>query len=750
MVAQDAILSNLSRSLSRAEVESCEGLLSIPECKQALDDMSKGKTPGSDGFPMELFSSFCDVLGADLVPIFNYAFDCGKFSTSQRRGLIIVLYKKDDRLETKNYHPISLLNVDYKIATRAISGRLLGVIGSIVGSDQTCGIPGQTISENLCLIRDLVEYADMPLALLSLDQEKAFDRLDWTFLQRILLKFGFGDSFCRWIGLFYTDVESAVVINGWTSSFFRPSRGVRQGCPLSPLLYILCIEALACAITAAPVIEGVTLPGMDSVFKCYGYADDTSIAVTTNASIAATFDVYAQYEQASGAKLNRGKSKGLWLGAWKHHQDALHGIKWVKELSLLGATISAGDYSTSTWEPPVAKLEKRLSAWKGRQLTFQGKTTVINTLALSQLWHLCHVFVVPEWAVKRIKKAVWGFFWSGRKELVSRCTVCLPKAHGGFGLIDFELKAKAFCLQWVRRYFLPSPAKWKAIFSFFFLSCLSAVPVQVFASANFPDRLIGLLPPYYQCMVHAWLEFDGGVVDGILSLDVSSPKPCALAELNSHSTDVIGRRLLSPEPHCISKFLRTYGPLYWSQTWDQVHLTSLYRPVVDVNWKIAHSVLYTASRLVNNFGMANIDVMCHCQADEETPEHLFFEWIYARILDDWVYVNLMVVYPAATPFTVEELLFGINRHQHDNIPSIIIWMLQVVKHHLWVACCDFRFRGQLRTKVECLKALIARIKFLLKVLASRYCSPQIRSFEKQWLANKTLGHFEGEKLVFSF
>ena len=103
MVAQDAILSNLCRSLSLAEVESCEGLLSIPECKQALDGMSKGKTPGSDGFPMELFSSFWDVLGADLVRILNCAFDCGKLSTSQLRGLIIVLYKKDDRLETKNY-----------------------------------------------------------------------------------------------------------------------------------------------------------------------------------------------------------------------------------------------------------------------------------------------------------------------------------------------------------------------------------------------------------------------------------------------------------------------------------------------------------------------------------------------------------------------------------------------------------------------------------------------------------------------
>ncbi len=185
--AQDVMLSRLTRSLSPAEIESCKGFLTLPECHAALLGMSHGKTPGSDGFPMEFFVSFWDILGLDFVWILNVAFESGQLSASQRRGLIIVLYKKGDRLETKNFHPISLLNVGYKIATRAISGQLLGVIGTVVGYDQTCGIPGHTISENLTLIRDLIGYvdrADMPLALLSLDQEKAFDHVDWDFLHR--------------------------------------------------------------------------------------------------------------------------------------------------------------------------------------------------------------------------------------------------------------------------------------------------------------------------------------------------------------------------------------------------------------------------------------------------------------------------------------------------------------------------------------------------------------------------------------
>jgi hypothetical protein len=89
--------------------------------------------------------------------------------------------------------------------------------------------------------------------------------VDWSFLQRILVTFGLGDFFRQWISLFYTNVESAVVINRWIS-FFQPSCGVRQGCPLSPLLYVLCIEVLACSITTSPAIEGVPLPGAGRVF----------------------------------------------------------------------------------------------------------------------------------------------------------------------------------------------------------------------------------------------------------------------------------------------------------------------------------------------------------------------------------------------------------------------------------------------------------------------------------------------------
>lgn len=111
----------------------------------------------------------------------------------------------------------------------------------MVAPDQTCGVTGRFIGENVALLRDVVDTANelsLPVCLLSLDQEKAFDCVDWPFLFSVLSRMGFGNSFITWVKLLYTDIRSSVFINGYTSRPFHPSRGVRQSCPLSPLLYV--------------------------------------------------------------------------------------------------------------------------------------------------------------------------------------------------------------------------------------------------------------------------------------------------------------------------------------------------------------------------------------------------------------------------------------------------------------------------------------------------------------------------------
>ena len=254
---QSDLLGCLSLSLSVDDAASCDGPISPNEAHAALLGKAKGKSPVSDGLLMEFYVAFWDLLGGDLNNVFNASLDADLLPFSQREALIALIFRKGGRLDHKDWRPISLLNVDYKLCARVLAGRLLKVIATVVSPDQTCGVPGRYIGENVTFLRDVVELANeynLPVALLSLDQEKAFDRVDWPFLFATLAKMGFGDNFIRWVRLLYPDVRSSVLVNGYTSRPFKPSRGVRQGCPLSPLLYVFSMEVLAANVRCHPDI----------------------------------------------------------------------------------------------------------------------------------------------------------------------------------------------------------------------------------------------------------------------------------------------------------------------------------------------------------------------------------------------------------------------------------------------------------------------------------------------------------------
>ena len=296
----------LSASLSVDDAASCDGPISPNEAHAALLGMAKGKSPGSDGLPLEFRVAFWDLLGGDLVNVFNASLEDGLPPFSQSEALIALIFKKGGCLDHKNWRPISLLNDDYRLCARVLAGRLLKVISTVVAPGQTCGVPGCYIGENVAFLRDVLELANeynLPVALLSLDQEKAFDCVDWPFL--FTTKMGFGDSFIRWVRLLYTDVRSSVLVNGYTSCLFKPSRGVRQGCPLSPLLYVLSMEVLAANVRCHPDITGLRLPGLSSPLPVLSlYADDTSAVSCSDRATRAILSVYGRFEQGTSAKLN--------------------------------------------------------------------------------------------------------------------------------------------------------------------------------------------------------------------------------------------------------------------------------------------------------------------------------------------------------------------------------------------------------------------------------------------------------------
>ena len=230
MQIQTELIDDLELSLNDLEREECEGLFIKEELLFALKSLPTGKSPGSDGLPVEFYSAFWESLGDLLVSIFNERFCLGVLTDSQRQALLRLVHKKDATNLANNWHPISQLNSDYKIASKAITMRLKSVFSSIFHQDQTCTVPGRSIFSNLQLVRDVLDMIDKTNEtgiLVTLDQEKALDRVDYEFLMRTLSKFGFGLSFCRWVSLFYNNVFSCIICNGKLTDPVFLGRGVR-------------------------------------------------------------------------------------------------------------------------------------------------------------------------------------------------------------------------------------------------------------------------------------------------------------------------------------------------------------------------------------------------------------------------------------------------------------------------------------------------------------------------------------------
>ena len=500
---QSDLLSSLTNSLSADQSMLCEGQISLEEITNAVKGLSSGKAPGPDGLSAEFYVKFWDLLGPYLVRVFNSCFINSEMCDSMKMSHTRVVFKKGDAKNLKNWRPISLLNVDYKICSKALSLRLAKVLEFIVSPDQTCSVPGRKITSNLHALRDILDYIDRTNEtgiLLSLDQEKAFDRVNRVFLLNLLQRFGFGPSFIRWVSTLYNGASMQIIVNGWLTDPVPLARGVRQGDSLSPLLYILCVETLACKIRQCSEIEGFLLPGARGAqYKVGLYADDTTSFVKTVRSLERLFDVICLYEQGSGAKLNVSKTEAMWLGAWRSRVDQPLGLTWVKKMKILGVVFGECT-EQDNWQPKLTKLERHINLWKSRSLSLIGKSLIINTLGLSKLTYLATVLTVPKWVLGKINDLVWPFLWGSRIQTVSRQSCYQPAARGGLNIVDFSVKAQALKLASIVGV-CDSGSKAFFMFKYFFGSRLATFRSEwSFLRDNSSPSTILLTPFYSTCL----------------------------------------------------------------------------------------------------------------------------------------------------------------------------------------------------------------------------------------------------------
>ena len=179
----------------------------------------------------------------------------------------------------------------------------------------------------------------IPGILLLLDFRKAFDTIEWGFIQQTLKLFNFRSCLRHWVKTLYTNSESTVLHNGFTTDFFKLSRGVRQGCPLSPYLFILGVEILATKIRHDDNVEGITV--FQTVHKISQFADDTTLFLRNLNSVQNSITLVDQFGDISGLSLNVEKTKALWLGPWRFNSSKPFGLKWTTDpVRALGIFIS--------------------------------------------------------------------------------------------------------------------------------------------------------------------------------------------------------------------------------------------------------------------------------------------------------------------------------------------------------------------------------------------------------------------------
>ena len=456
---------NSDCQISEANKEMLDSDISDAEFFKNLKKMKNNKSPGPDGIITEFYKLFWNVIGHDLCDVLRAGLEDEQLAYTQYLAVITLLYKKGPRSDIKNWRPISLLNNDYKLVSKVLAERLKVVLPEIIHPDQKGCVPGRYIGENIRLIDDIlheIEEGNMPASILQLDQEKAFDRVEWRWLFKCLEKFNFGHKFIGYLKTMYKDSKSSVLTNGYQSRYFSITRGIRQGDSLSALLFIIQFEPLMSKIRNDSSIKGIKLDlkNCNSSIDVKGcqYVDDSNSFLMDDESIKNFFKVIEKFELASGSKVNI--SKTVCLMPNKKARE-----KTESNLSSLKLKIKAGpekvlgvllgkcpNNSKDFWDQKIDKMNSKLKVWRMRNLSYEGKVLLIRSLALSQVMYAIEMKTIDESHIKRINDIIFEFLWSGKSIRIKREICSLPKTMGGLNVVNLRSLIKVKRVQWILRF----------------------------------------------------------------------------------------------------------------------------------------------------------------------------------------------------------------------------------------------------------------------------------------------------------
>ena len=509
--------------LSEEEKDWCEGLITEEEAANALKVMNNGSAPGLDGLTTEFYKVFWIKIKNTLLDSINNAFEKGHMSNSQSAAVITLIHKGKDlpRDKLNNWRPISLTNTDYKILAKSLSIRLSKVIDKIVDPNQVGFIKGRRVADIIRTIDDITEYLkneNKPGVLMAIDFKKAFDSISKKFMINAFKSFGFGNQFVRWVETIMANTKSSIGYCGWRSEDFNTECGIRQGCPFSPMAFVIGLEILAIKIRNNPNVKGLDIKTKNIIntIKILLYADDITLILKNREDIRLVLDLLNAFKDLSGLEINIQKTEAMYLGSLKNNLENNEGITLKKQLKILGVHFSAERSASlidENWTKRIDKMKRIISVWEKRNLGLIGKICIIKSFLISQFVYLLQAINIPDKIIETINTILFRFLWRKKNcnkkafEKVKRKVICSETKKGGLNMIDIRAMYNAFQCERLKRIFFTREDKlfWK-IFPHNILDPMGNLGLTANTTKKETKGLENIKSQYWKQALKTWIE----------------------------------------------------------------------------------------------------------------------------------------------------------------------------------------------------------------------------------------------------
>ncbi|KAL2927768.1 LINE-1 reverse transcriptase-like protein [Bienertia sinuspersici] len=425
---------------------------SMADVKNALFSIDGGKSPGPDGFNSSFFKLSWPILGNEISAAVLEFFQTGRLLREINNTNITLIPKVNNPMSVTDFRPIACCNTIYKIISKILCSRLKELLPDLISEYQSGFIKGRKIFHNICIIQDLIgKYKrknSPPGCMFKVDIRKAYDSIRWEFLDQILRKLNFPTQFVDWIMMCVSTPAFSLNINGETCGYFKGKRGLRQGDPISPLLFVICMDYLSRLLVLVGKAKGFDYhPRCKTLGLSHlAFADDLIIMCKGDSSSARkVLQCLATFADVSGLVANEGKSNAYFCNVASGIKEEILKFSGFKEGQLpfkyLGIQISSKKLSSSDCSILVEKIIQKIRLWGSRSLSYAGRVLLVNSVLMTMHVYWSSIVILPKKVIQTVMAICRNFLWDG-KAIYSRAPpiawelVCRPKKAGGLGIQD--------------------------------------------------------------------------------------------------------------------------------------------------------------------------------------------------------------------------------------------------------------------------------------------------------------------------